>query len=92
MAEPSDDTGVLATLIERFEKYRLPRLLELKERVDQGEKLSDIDVEFLKEVFESNKDVKPYIDKHPGLQDAAAQAMSLYSDVMDKATENEEKA
>jgi hypothetical protein len=92
MTKPTDDAGVLVTLIERFEKYRLPRLLELKERVDKGEKLSDLDMEFLKEVFDSSKDVKPYIDRHAGLQDLAAQAMGIYSDVMDKATENEKNS
>ncbi len=92
MTEPSDDAGVLAALTERFEKHRLPRVLEIKERVDQGEKLSDVDMAFLKEVFNDAQHVKQYIDRHPEYQEATAQAMSLYSDIMDKAMENEENA
>ncbi len=92
MTEPSDDAGVLAALTERFEKHRLPRVLEIKERVDQGEKLSDVDMAFLKEVFNDAQHVKKYIDRHPEYEEAAAQAMGLYSDIMDKAMENEENA
>jgi hypothetical protein len=63
MTEPSGDAGVISVLIERFEEQRLPRALEMKERVDQGEKLSDIDLAFLKEVFADARHMKTYIDK-----------------------------
>lgn len=89
MTEPSEDAGVIGALIERFEKLRLPRVLEMKERVDKGEKLTDIDMEFLGEVFEDAKHMKKYIDRNPKFQDAAAQAMSLYSEITAKALENE---
>ena len=39
MAEKSEDAGLIAVLIERFESERLPRALELKEKVDKGEKI-----------------------------------------------------
>ena len=90
MTEPSDDAGVISVLVERFEEQRLPRALEMKERVDQGEKLSDIDLAFLKEVFADARNMKTYIDKFPEYQSLAAQAMSLYSDISKKALENEE--
>ena len=85
------DAGVIITLIERFEKQRLPWILDMKERVDSGEKLTDADIVELKEVFEDAGTVKQYIDKYPQLEDAAAQAMSLYSEIMDKALENEKQ-
>ena len=90
MTEPSGDAGVLSVLVERFEEQRLPRALEMKERVDQGEKLSDIDLAFLKEVFADARHMKTYIDKFPEYRSVAAQAMSLYSDISKKALENEE--
>ena len=93
MSEESDkDAGVLAVLIERFEKQRLPWILGMKERVDAGEKLTDVDLMQLKEVFDDAGTVKKYIDKYPQLQDATAQAMSLYSEIMDKALENEKSS
>jgi hypothetical protein len=90
MTESSSDAGVISVLIERFEEQRLPRALEMKERVDRGEKLSDIDLAFLKEVFADAQNMKTYIDKFPEYQSVAAQAMSLYSDISQKALENEE--
>ena len=36
MKESADELGVIYALVERFEKQRLPRLLELKKRVDKG--------------------------------------------------------
>ena len=90
MTESSGDAGVVSVLMERFEEQRLPRALEMKERVDRGEKLSDIDLAFLKEVFADAQNMKTYIDKFPEYQSVAAQAMSLYSDISKKALENEE--
>ena len=90
MTEPSGDAGVISTLVERFEKYRLPKALELKERVDRGEKLSDIDLEFLKEVFEDSKHIKPYIDRNPEYEPVVAQVLDLYSRITKQALENEE--
>jgi hypothetical protein len=36
MAEASKDTGVVLALIERFETQRLPRALEIMDRIDRG--------------------------------------------------------
>jgi hypothetical protein len=40
MEESADELGTIYALMERFEKQRLPRLLELKKRVDEGGVLS----------------------------------------------------
>jgi len=90
MTEPSGDAGVISALVERFEKYRLPRALEIKERVDQGEKLTDTDLAFLKEVFEDTKHIKPYIDRNPEYESVVTQAINLYHGITKQALENEE--
>jgi len=92
MTDPSTDGGVISALVERFEKHRLPRVLEMKERVDQGEKLTDLDIAFLKEVFADAGNIKPYIDRHPEYEAVVAQALGLYHDITEKALENEKKA
>jgi len=47
MKDTAGELGVIYALIERFEKQRLPRLLELKKRVDKGEVFSESDIRFL---------------------------------------------
>jgi len=43
--------GVLEAVMQRFEKQRLPRILDIKRMVDRGEVLCKLDIEFLEEVF-----------------------------------------
>ena len=92
MTRSSEDTGVILALMERFNEQRLPRALELKKRVEQGECLSEPDIAFLDEVFKDANHVMPLIDKHPELQPIATRAISLYKEITEKALENEKQS
>ncbi len=59
MDEDTKEDGVILALIERFERQRLPRILELKERVDKGELLDESDMEFLEGVIADAVHNKP---------------------------------
>jgi hypothetical protein len=89
MADASKDTGVAATLIERFETQRLPRALALKAQVDRGERLSDTDIAFLKQVFDDAQHISALVQKHPEWQSLVARAIGLYKGITDKALANE---
>ena len=92
MTESSKETGVIVTLVERFETQRLPRALAIKENVDRGERLSDADLAFLREVLEDAQYINPLVQKHPEWQPLVARAMHLYKEITEKALANEEAA
>jgi len=78
------DIGVLTVLMERLEKQRLPRILSLKEKVDSGEQLNEIDLDFLGKVMSDAKKALPLIDRHPEYQQLASKLVGLYNEITEK--------
>ena len=86
----SKDAALIQVLVERLEKHRLPVALELKEKVDQGEVLNDLEIEFLENVLsDAGKVTSQLLDRHPEWQELAARMVSLYNEITTKALENE---
>lgn len=92
MSEPSKDAGIIQALVHRFESQRLPRALALKEKVDAGERLSDLDIAFLEDVFRDAQENRHLAEQHPQWQGLVAQALSLYEEITSKALANEQAA
>ncbi|NEX23380.1 hypothetical protein G3480_24320 [Thiorhodococcus mannitoliphagus] len=92
MADPSHDDGVIVAVIERFEKYRLPRALDMKAKVERGERLGDTEIAYLKRLLDDAQDVKRLVDKRPDLQGLYTRAVGLYQEITQKALENERNA
>lgn len=87
----SKDVGALTAIGERLVKTRLPRALEIKERVDLGEVLTDYDIGFLEEVFEDAREIGPILSQHPQYHDIAARVIALYKEITTKALENQQR-
>ena len=92
MSDPKEDLGVIQALLERFEKQRLPWALDLKARVDAGERLSDFDMTTLEEVFATAKRIEPLIERHPEYNELVARAIHLYKEITERALQNEQKS
>ena len=89
MTETSKDAGVIAVLIQRFEKERLPKALDMKEKVARGETLNEFDIAFLEEVFTDINKIKPLLDRHDEYHKLVGQATRLYRDITEMALQNE---
>lgn len=89
MSSTPSDNGLLAVLVERLEKQRLPRALAMKEKLEQGETLSDFDIAFLEEVLSDASNLKPLLKHHPEYEVLASRMMGLYREITDKALENQ---
>ena len=81
--------GVLEVVMDRFEKQRLPRILDIKKMVDRGELLSVLDIEFLEEVCSDTQQYKHFVDGHPEFQKLYARVAHLYDEIATKALNNE---
>lgn len=90
MTDAKHDDGTIQVLLDRLNNFRLPRALALKERVDAGGLLEDSDIEFLQRVFEDANSVHALIQRHPELQNLAAQLSGLYAHITSAALKNEQ--
>ncbi len=86
----SNDDGVIAVLLERFNKQRLPRLLDIKKKVDAGNTLDDFDIAFLEEVFKDANNNISLGDRHPELHELVTKVVHLYREITEQALKNEQ--
>jgi hypothetical protein len=89
MSEETEDQGIIQAIVDRLEKIRLPMALQLQEKVNSGEKLNDLDLAFLDNVFNDSTKLKGMLDRHPTWQPLYARMISLYSEITTRALENE---
>ncbi|RKZ89592.1 MAG: hypothetical protein DRQ39_00325 [Gammaproteobacteria bacterium] len=92
MSDIKDDTGIIAVLLDRLEKWRLPKLLALKEKVGAGERLDNDEIDFLEQAITDARDFMSVIDRHPEYQSLATQIITLYSEISEKALQIEKES
>lgn len=91
MSDNSNDQGVIQVLLDRFNKQRLPRAMEMKEKVNRGEELDDDEVTYLAAVFEDIRNLKPLLGRHPEYEPLVMKGMALYQEISEQALANAKK-
>ena len=91
MTDTQEDRGLTTVLLERFANTRLPRVLDIKQKVDSGEKLDTFDIDYLERIFKDSAEVQRMLElhPHPEFEDLVARVAHLYHEITAKALENE---
>ena len=81
--------ATLSAMLKMFQDKHYPRAIRIKERLENGEVLTDHDLRFLKDVLQSAKHAIPFVQKNEKYQKLTGQITSLYSDIVELAARNE---
>ncbi len=76
MTYTEDELGKIETVLDRLVKFRLPRIMDIKQRVDAGETLNEFEIVFLEEALEDAERNKQFVDHHPEFQNQETQYLS----------------
>lgn len=90
MSGASQKSGTIAVLAKRMTEERLPRAVAIKDKVDQGELLTDLDLAFLQQVVDDARRMGSVVKSDPRALDVAGRMLQLYREIMDKALQNEQ--
>jgi hypothetical protein len=82
------EEGTLAVMLERSRRG-VPNLLALKERIDNRDTLSSLEISDLDESFERAKLMLHVYDEHPEVHNLVARIVSMYVQITARAMENE---
>ena len=85
------DEGTITALLERLNR-RIPNLLAIKERLENGDTLSQMEIERLSGLIEDSDHSRDLVERYPEFQELAARVASLIEEITRLAVANEENA
>jgi hypothetical protein len=90
VSEISKELGIIAVLAKRMVEERLPKALELQARIDKGDVLNELDLNFLEQVVADANAVRPMMRDNPRVLEVAGRMLELYKEITTKALANEQ--
>jgi hypothetical protein len=86
-----NDEGTLQALLFDYVNHRQPRLLHIHESLEAGERINELDLDFLNESVSRWDTLRPLIERHPEHQQLVAKNIHLIAMISEKALLNEQK-
>ena len=77
MEQQQLDAGTIAALMLRLKDYRLPRAKRLLKKVNEGQKLSDHDIRWLKTIHADSIKVQELVKRNPEYSGLLARTIDL---------------
>ena len=87
-----DHDGTYQVMVEQFVERRLPTLLDIRDRVDAGELLSEGDIEILSRVIDQAHNFGKMVNEFPEAKPLIAKVIDLYEHITERGLQNEESA
>ena len=87
--KPTKEQALIEVILDRFINIRFPHAQDIKEKVENGETLSSMDIEFFEEVFKDIKNNKHLVEGNEELQSLVVKFIQFNKEITEKALENE---
>lgn len=86
-----NNEALIEVLICRFVDLRLPRCLDIKQKLEQGGELGELDIQFLDEMMHDIQQNKHLVNGNQELEKLVAKAIHLNKTITDLALANVQK-
>lgn len=91
MYSSSEETGIITAYVEKLIEQSIPRALAVKKRIDDGERLNDIDIMYFEDQLANASNMMPMLKHHPEYQKLITELASLFNEISEIALKNEQK-
>ena len=89
MDKSKQDEATLAVLVHSLNTSRIPRAKRMLDRLENGEKLSDEDINILKIEYEEFMKDTGLVERNPQYMGLVSRYVDLYTTIIERALENE---
>jgi hypothetical protein len=91
LSKEDAEAGTIYVLLKRGVEKRIPNVLAIKERLEKGGTLSDLEITHLDEILSDSRKMQEMVGRHPEFHELAAKMINLYTEITRMAVDNEAK-
>ena len=88
MEQKDKEEGVVQVSVQHFEQQVLPRVVEIKQKLDDGDTMNEFDIEVVTEALQDAHNFLPHLEEHPEYKALFSQIVHYYKLITDEALDN----